>query len=85
VVVDICSDHWKHGASIVTESATKWIGGHGTSIGGVIIDGGNFNWRNGRFPQFTEPSEGYHGFVFGEKFSSDSAAGNIAFIVKARV
>ncbi len=75
----------EHGASIVTESATKWIGGHGTSIGGVIIDGGNFNWRNGRFPQFTEPSEGYHGFVFGEKFSSDSAAGNIAFIVKARV
>lgn len=75
----------EHGASIVTESATKWIGGHGTSIGGVIVDGGNFDWRNGRFPLFTEPSEGYHGFVFGDKFSPDSAAGNIAFIVKARV
>jgi O-acetylhomoserine (thiol)-lyase len=75
----------EYGANIVTESATKWIGGHGTSIGGVIIDGGNFNWNNGRFPVFTEPSEGYHGFIFGEKFSSTSAAGNIAFIVKARV
>lgn len=74
-----------HGANIVTESATKWIGGHGTSIGGVITDGGNFNWNNGKFPMFTEPSEGYHGFVFGEKFSSSSPSGNIAFIVKARV
>jgi O-acetylhomoserine/O-acetylserine sulfhydrylase len=73
------------GANIVTESATKWIGGHGTSIGGLIIDGGNFNWNNGRFPVFTQPSEGYHGFIFGEKFSASSAAGNIAFIVKARV
>jgi O-acetylhomoserine (thiol)-lyase len=75
----------EYGANIVTESATKWIGGHGTSIGGLIIDGGNFNWNNGRFPVFTEPSEGYHGFIFGEKFSSSSASGNIAFIVKARV
>lgn len=74
-----------HGANIVTESATKWIGGHGTSIGGVITDGGNFNWNNGKFPMFTEPSEGYHGFVFGEKYSSSSPSGNIAFIVKARV
>ncbi len=73
------------GANIVTESATKWIGGHGTSIGGLIIDGGNFNWNNGKFPVFTEPSEGYHGFVFGEKFSASSPAGNIAFIIKARV
>ena len=73
------------GANIVVESATKWIGGHGTSIGGVIIDGGNFNWNSGKFPLFTEPSEGYHGFVFGEKFSATSGAGNIAFIVKARV
>ncbi|MDX9726518.1 MAG: PLP-dependent transferase, partial [Bacteroidales bacterium] len=72
------------GANIVTESATKWIGGHGTSIGGVITDAGNFNWNNGNFPVFTEPSEGYHGFIFGEKFSS-TPAGNIAFIVKARV
>jgi O-acetylhomoserine (thiol)-lyase len=72
------------GANIVTESATKWIGGHGTSIGGVITDAGNFDWNNGNFPVFTEPSEGYHGFIFGEKFSS-TPAGNIAFIVKARV
>ncbi|MCT4647619.1 MAG: aminotransferase class I/II-fold pyridoxal phosphate-dependent enzyme, partial [Carboxylicivirga sp.] len=50
----------EHGANIVVESATKWIGGHGTSIGGVIVDGGNFNWGNGKFPSFTEPSEGYH-------------------------
>lgn len=74
-----------YGANIVTESATKWIGGHGTSIGGLIVDGGNFNWNNGKFPAFTEPSEGYHGFIFGEKFSATSDAGNIAFIVKARV
>ncbi len=75
----------EYGANIVTESATKWIGGHGTSIGGVITDGGNFNWNNGKFPMFTEPSEGYHGFIFGEKFSASSGSGNIAFIVKARV
>jgi O-acetylhomoserine/O-acetylserine sulfhydrylase len=75
----------EHGASIVVESATKWIGGHGTSIGGIITDGGNFNWNNGNFPVFTEPAEGYHGKIFGEIFSQASAAGNIAFIVKARV
>ncbi|MFH0841367.1 MAG: aminotransferase class I/II-fold pyridoxal phosphate-dependent enzyme [Bacteroidota bacterium] len=74
-----------HGANIVVQSATKWIGGHGTSIGGVIVDAGNFNWNNGNFPVFTEPSEGYHGLVFGEKFSQKSSSGNIAFIVKARV
>ncbi len=73
------------GANIVVESATKWIGGHGTSIGGVIVDAGNFNWNNGNFPVFTEPSEGYHGLVFGDLFSRTSASGNIAFIVKARV
>jgi O-acetylhomoserine/O-acetylserine sulfhydrylase len=73
------------GANIVVESATKWIGGHGTSIGGVIVDGGNFNWNNGKFPVFTEPSEGYHGLVFGDVFNQSSAAGNIAFIIKARV
>jgi len=55
----------EHGANIVVESATKWIGGHGTSIGGVIVDGGNYNWGNGKFPQFTEPSEGYHGLKLG--------------------
>ena len=74
-----------YGANIVTESATKWIGGHGTSIGGVIVDGANFNWNNGKFPSFTEPSKGYHGIVFGDIFSQSSPSGNIAFIVKARV
>ena len=74
-----------HGAHIVVESATKWIGGHGSSIGGVIVDGGRFNWANGKFPQFTEPSEGYHGLRFWETFGSDSPFGNIAFIVKTRV
>jgi len=74
-----------YGASIVVESATKWIGGHGTSIGGVITDAGTFNWNNGNFSVFTEPSEGYHGLVFGEQFSEKSASGNIAFIMKARV
>ena len=75
----------EYGANIIVESATKWIGGHGTSIGGVITDAGNFNWNNGNFPIFTEPSEGYHGIVFGDLFNEKSAAGNIAFIVKARV
>jgi O-acetylhomoserine/O-acetylserine sulfhydrylase len=75
----------EHGANIVVQSATKWIGGHGTSIGGVITDAGNFNWCNGNFPVFTEPAEGYHGKIFGEIFSQTSQAGNIAFIVKARV
>lgn len=75
----------KHGASIVVASATKWIGGHGTSIGGIIVDGGNFNWGNGKFPQFTEPSEGYHGLKFWEVFGSDGPFGNIAFIIRARV
>jgi len=69
----------KHGANIVVESATKWIGGHGSSLGGVIVDGGNFNWNNGRFPQLTEPSEGYHGLKFFETF------GNLAYIIKTRV
>jgi O-acetylhomoserine/O-acetylserine sulfhydrylase len=75
----------EYGANIVVESATKWIGGHGTSIGGVITDAGNFNWNNGNFPVFTEPAEGYHGKIFGEIFSQTSPSGNIAFIVKARV
>jgi len=69
------------------ESATKWIGGHGTSIGGVIVDGGNFNWSNGKFPQFTEPSEGYHGLVFWDVFGEGNPLGlpNIAFAIRARV
>jgi O-acetylhomoserine/O-acetylserine sulfhydrylase len=74
-----------YGANIVVQSATKWIGGHGTSIGGIIVDAGNFNWANGKFPQFTEPSEGYHGLVFWEAFGEGSRFGNIAFIIRARV
>jgi O-acetylhomoserine (thiol)-lyase len=75
----------EHGADIVVQSATKWIGGHGTSIGGVIVDSGNFNWSGGRFPTFTEPNPGYHGLRFAEVFGSDGPFGNIAFIVRARV
>ena len=74
-----------HGANIIVESATKWIGGHGTSIGGVIVDAGNFNWGNGKFPQFTEPSESYHGLIFWDKFGEGSPFGNIAFSIRARV
>ena len=73
------------GANIVVQSATKWIGGHGTSIGGVIVDAGNFNWGNGKFPGFTEPSEGYHGLKFWEVFGADGPFGNIAFAIKTRV
>lgn len=73
------------GANVVVESATKWIGGHGTSIGGVITDAGNYNWGNGKFPQFSEPSEGYHGLKFWDIFGSESPFGNIAFIIRARV
>jgi O-acetylhomoserine/O-acetylserine sulfhydrylase len=75
----------EHGANIVVESATKWIGGHGTSLGGVIVDGGNFNWGNSKFPSFTEPAESYHGLVFTDTFGIGSPFGNIAFIIRARV
>ncbi len=75
----------EHGATIVVQSATKWVGGHGTSIGGVIVDSGKFNWGNGKFPAFTEPSEGYHGLVFWDVFGADSPYGNIAFNMRARV
>jgi len=77
----------EHGANVVVESATKWIGGHGTSIGGVIVDGGNYNWGNGKFSQFTEPSEGYHGLKFWDVFGEGNPLGlpNIAFIIRARV
>ncbi len=67
------------GANIVVDSATKWINGHGTAMGGVIVDGGNYNWANGKFPQIDGPSEGYHGLNFHETF------GPSAFIVKCRV
>ncbi len=74
-----------HGADIVVESATKWIGGHGTSIGGVIVDSGKFNWGNGKFPVFTTPSPSYHGLNFWEVFGDKGPFGNIAFIIRARV
>ncbi|RPD47353.1 O-acetylhomoserine aminocarboxypropyltransferase/cysteine synthase family protein [Paracnuella aquatica] len=73
------------GANVIVESATKWIGGHGNSIGGIIVDGGNFNWGNGKFGYFTEPDEAYHGMKFWEVFGSDGPFGNIAFIIRARV
>ncbi len=73
------------GANVIVEAATKWIGGHGTSIGGVIVDAGNFNWGNGKFAYFTEPDEAYHFIKFWEAFGSASPFGNIAFIIRARV
>ncbi|WP_353183030.1 O-acetylhomoserine aminocarboxypropyltransferase/cysteine synthase [Parapedobacter lycopersici] len=75
----------EHGAHVVVQAATKWIGGHGTSIGGIIVDGGNYNWGNGKYKQFSEPSEGYHGLVFSDVFGVDSPLGNIQFIIRARV
>jgi O-acetylhomoserine/O-acetylserine sulfhydrylase len=75
----------EQGADIVVESATKWIGGHGTSIGGVIVDSGKFDWGNGKFPQFTEPAPGYHGLNFYEVFGPSGSFGNMAFIIRARV
>jgi O-acetylhomoserine/O-acetylserine sulfhydrylase len=75
----------EYGADIVVESATKWIGGHGTSIGGVIVDSGKFDWGSGKFPLFTEPAPGYHGLNFQEVFGTGSQFGNIAFIIRARV
>ena len=75
----------KHGAHVVVESATKWIGGHGTSIGGVIVDAGTFNWGNGKYPQFTSPSPSYHGLVFNDVFGIGGPFGNIQFIIRARV
>jgi O-acetylhomoserine (thiol)-lyase len=78
---------FEHGANVVVESATKWIGGHGTTIGGVVIDGGNFNWGNGKFPLFSEPNEGYHGLKFWEVFGDNNPLGlpNVAFAIKLRV
>jgi len=77
----------EHGANVVVESATKWIGGHGTTVGGVIVDGGNYNWGNGKFSQFSEPSEAYHGLKFAEVFGEGNPLGlpNVAFIIRARV
>lgn len=77
----------KWGANVVVQATTKWIGGHGTSIGGIIVDGGNYNWGNGKFPQFSEPSEGYHGLNFWNVFGEGNPLGlpNIAFAIRARV
>ena len=73
------------GADIVVASATKWIGGHGNSVGGVIIDSGKYNWGNGKYPQFTEPSEGYHGLKFWDVFGIEGPFGNIAYAIRLRV
>lgn len=75
----------EYGANVVVQAATKWIGGHGNSIGGVIVDAGNYNWGNGKFKQFTEPDEAYHGMKFWDTFGADSPFGNIAFAIRARV
>ena len=75
----------EHGADIVVDSATKYIGGHGTSIGGVIVDGGKFPWGNDKFPEFTEPDPSYHGLKYWDVFGNFPGMGNIAFIIKARV
>jgi O-acetylhomoserine (thiol)-lyase len=75
----------ENGANVVVESATKWIGGHGTSLGGVVVDAGNYNWGNGKFPQFTEPSEGYHGLIFWDVFGTNGPFGNIAYAIRLRV
>ena len=74
-----------HGADIVVASATKWIGGHGNSIGGIVIDAGKYNWGNGKYPQFSEPSEGYHGLNFWEVFGEYGPFGNIAYAIRLRV
>ena len=75
----------EYGADIIVLSATKYIGGHGTSIGGVIVDSGNFKWDNGKFPQYTEPDPSYHGLIYWETFGDFPGAGNIAFTIRARV
>jgi O-acetylhomoserine/O-acetylserine sulfhydrylase len=77
----------EHGANVVVASATKWIGGHGTSVGGIIVDGGNYNWGNGKFPQFSTPSDGYHGLVFSDVFGVNNPLGlpNIVFAIRTRV
>jgi len=74
-----------YGADILTTSATKFIGGHGTSIGGIIVDAGRFNWGNGKFPEFTEPDPSYHGLKFWDTFGNFGEMGNVAFIFKVRV
>ena len=74
-----------HGADILATSATKYIGGHGTSVGGVIVDSGKFKWNNGKFPEFTEPDPSYHGLKFWDALGNVPGMGNVAFILKVRV
>ncbi|MFH1821938.1 MAG: O-acetylhomoserine aminocarboxypropyltransferase/cysteine synthase family protein [Methanobacteriota archaeon] len=74
-----------YGADILANSATKFIGGHGTSIGGVIVDSGKFDWGNGKFPEFTEPDPSYHGLKYWDVFGNFPGLGNVAFIIKVRV
>ena len=74
-----------YGADIIVDSATKYIGGHGTSIGGVIVDSGKFKWNNGKFPEFTEPDPSYHGIKYWDTFGNFPGLGNVAFIFKVRV
>jgi O-acetylhomoserine (thiol)-lyase len=76
---------FEHGADLIVSSATKYIGGHGTSIGGVIVDSGKFQWNNGKFPEFTEPDPSYHGLVYWDALSNVPGMGNVAFILKVRV
>jgi len=76
---------FEHGADIIASSATKYIGGHGTSLGGIIVDSGKFRWNNGKFPEFTEPDPGYHGLVYWDALNNVPGAGNMAFITKIRV
>ena len=74
-----------HGADILATSATKYIGGHGTSVGGVIVDSGKFQWNNGKFPEFTEPDPSYHGLKYWDALGNVPGMGNVAFILKVRV
>ncbi len=76
---------FEHGADIIVSSATKYIGGHGTSVGGVIVDSGKFQWNNGKFPEFTEPDPSYHGLVYWDALGNVPGMGNVAFILKIRV
>lgn len=76
---------FEHGADIIVSSATKYIGGHGTSLGGVIVDSGKFRWDNGKFPEFTEPDPSYHGLVYWDALGNVPGMGNVAFILKIRV
>ena len=75
----------EHGADVLATSATKYIGGHGTSIGGVIVDSGRFQWNNGKYPEFTEPDPSYHGIKYWDALSNVPGLGNVAFIIKIRV